>query len=169
MGDVNLFAGLSDPSPDPDSQPFPALAPRTSSSEKPWPLVKDGGYCEPYGPVEVGQHPAGRWVRCREPGGCEERAVPTCLRCGEHLRPGDLLDYADSYAVASILYYGGAPAEFMRDAQFDGLCSALLGARAWHVVPWLEEGMLKAGSGYDLKRFPPELHEAAREWKESEG
>jgi hypothetical protein len=139
-------------------------------AEKPWPLVRDGGYCEPYG-EPWGVEPEGRRVRCREPGAdCQHPAVHAGLRCVEHLRPGDVLDYAESYAVAAILYYeAGCPEDFMRDSQFDGLCSVLLGLRAWRVVPWLEEGMLKAGSGYDLEKFPSELHEAAREWKESIG
>ena len=188
MGDVDLFAGLSDPSPVSSAAAAePALAPRTCPSEqsgqmaqpighlageKPWPPVRDGGYCEPYGPPAEKVEPEGRRLRCREPSAavdCLKPAVASCARCLDHLRPGDLLDYADTYAIASILYYNGAPESYMTDAQFDGLCSALLGARAWRVVPWLEEGMLKAGSGYDLKKFPPELHEAAREWLESDG
>lgn len=171
-GDVDLFAGLSGPSPVPVGA-VDRRSPREPSlqgGEKPWPPVKDGGYCEPHG-EEWGIEPEGRWMTCLEPGAdCTERAVPSCARCAEHLRPRDVLDYADSYAIASILYYSGdAPENFMTDGQFDGICSFLLAARAWRVVPWLEKNMLKAGSGYDLERFPLELHEAARQWKESIG
>ena len=180
VADVDLFAGLGGPSPVSSAvAAVPAPTPRTpppepeaAPGEKPWPPVADGGYCEPYGEVEDFGPPKGRWLRCREPGAdCPEPSVETTSRCLDHLRPGDLLDYADSYAVASILYYSGAEVsvEFMRDAQFDGLCRALLEARAWLVVPWLREGMLKAGSGFVLTHFPPELHEAAREWLESDG
>lgn len=68
--------------------------------------------------------------------------------------------YARKYAVACIAYYGNGES-IMSDAQFDGFCSWLLGRDAWRRVPYLERGMLIAGSGYDLAVFPPELHEAA--------
>ena len=107
-----------------------------------------------------------RWLRCREPGGCKHAAIPTCLRCVEHLRPMDLQHYAEIYAVASILYYG-YDESFFSDPAYDGICSALLDMKAWKKIPWIEKGMLKAGSGYDLKNFPRELHEAAEEWLSS--
>jgi hypothetical protein len=39
--------------------------------------------------------------------------------------------------------------------------------RAWRKVPWLEKEMLKAGSGYDLSKFPEKLHKAAEAWRKS--
>lgn len=106
----------------------------------------------------------GRPVRCRAPEGCEELVVAHSLRCAEHLVHGDLQHYAELYAVASIVYYGGHPGEFMSDTQFDGLCSWLLGHKAWERFLWMEREMLVAGSGYDLAKFPKEMHEAAQEW-----
>ncbi len=82
--------------------------------------------------------------------------------------PGDvdmLLCWAQAYAVASIVYYKALGDPTMDDAAFDDLCQALLQRRAWEQVPWLEEGMLRAGSGYDLAKFPADLHEAAEHWR----
>jgi hypothetical protein len=71
-------------------------------------------------------------------------------------------DYAELYAVASIIYYGGGGhCTGLTDAQFDGLCSWLLQHESWRRVPWLEHGMLKAGSGYDLAVYPGSLRERA--------
>lgn len=103
-------------------------------------------------------------VRCRAPEGCEDLAVAHSLRCVKHLTHGDLQHGVELYAVASIVYYGGHPGEFMSDAQFDGLCSWLKAGKAWEWFPWMEQDMLRAGSGYDLAKFPKELHEAAQEW-----
>lgn len=160
MSDVDLFAGLG-------ASPNGSVLAPESAPTPPSPSPGSDGVCEPYG-EPWGREPEGRQVRCRFPAGCQEESVFGSLRCVDHLRHGDLLDYAESYAVASIVYYGGHESEFMRDAQFDGLCSYLLSRQAWRVVPWLEREMLKAGSGYDVSKFPPELHEAAREWMESE-
>lgn len=107
-----------------------------------------------------------RTVRCRAPEGCEEPAVAHSLRCVKHLAPDDAQHYAELYAVAAIIYYGGHPGEFMRDAQFDGICGWLKAHKAWELFPWMEQDMLRAGSGYDLAKFPKELHEAAQEWLE---
>lgn len=68
-------------------------------------------------------------------------------------------ELAREYAIASIIYYGGSgKCTGMSDANFDGICDWLLKGQAWNVVPWLEREMLKAGSGYDLSRYPEELH-----------
>lgn len=102
-------------------------------------------------------------IRCRAPG-CEDLAIPSTLACVDHIQPDDLVRYAEEYAVASIIYYGGHPGEFMSDARFDGLCDWLLKNKAWETVPWIEREMLLAGSGYDLSKFPVELHKVALAW-----
>ncbi len=90
------------------------------------------------------------------------------MRCREHRALDDdadmVLCWAQEYAVASIIYYQGhAPP--MLDSEFDDLCKVLLGLRAWEQVPWLEQSMLTAGSGYDLAKFPADLHDAAEHWR----
>lgn len=91
---------------------------------------------------------------------CGAEALPTTLVCMEHLAVADVEAYAAEYAVASILYYQHDTA-FMSDHRYDGLCWALKQAKAWTVVSWLDEGMLTAGSGFDLSRFPEKLHALA--------
>ncbi len=71
-------------------------------------------------------------------------------------------DYAELYAVASIIYYGSkGRCTGYSDAQFDGLCHWLLEHESWKRIEWLERDMLRAGSGYDVPIFPPELHARA--------
>lgn len=116
-------------------------------------------------------------MRCRYPD-CEAeawwpgimKARPTWIRCREHRALDDdddmILCWAQEYAVACIVYYAtfaGGPT--MPDWEFDDLCKALLTRRAWGFVSWLEERMLTAGSGYDLAKFPADLHEAAEAWR----
>lgn len=108
-----------------------------------------------------------RTVPCQHPDGCTEESVTTTLRCVAHMKAGDLLAYAQEYAVAAIIYYAGFPAEFMSDHRFDGLCSALLNRKAWKEFPWIEREMLIAGSGYDVAQFPQELHDVAKAWMEA--
>lgn len=105
-----------------------------------------------------------RMAPCQHPDGCSEDAVPTTLRCIDHLAAGDLLAYAQEYAVAAIIYNSGFHAEFMSDSRFDGLCSALLARKAYDEFPWVEYEMLIAGSGYDTTQFPQELHQVAKAW-----
>lgn len=97
------------------------------------------------------RHPS--WIRCREHRGLDDDADM-------------VLCWAQEYAVASIVYYqayAGGPV--MDDTAFDDLCKALLQRRAWEQVPWLELVMLKAGSGYDMAKFPADLHDAAEHWR----
>jgi hypothetical protein len=77
-----------------------------------------------------------------------------------------VLCWAQEYAVACIVYYDELGEPTMPDAEFDDLCQALLGLKAWTQIPWLEEGMLRAGSGYDLGKFPADLHDAAEHWRQ---
>jgi hypothetical protein len=73
-------------------------------------------------------------------------------------------EYAERYAVASIIYYGSpGRCTGMTDAQYDGFADWLRQRRSWLRVAWLEESMLTAGSGYDLTAFPAYLHERARD------
>lgn len=115
---------------------------------------------------------------CNAPGGCERprasgsgsdegfgRDFGSAL-CQEHLEASlddaTELEYAERYAVASIIYYGSPGVNpGMTDAQFDGICERLKKRKAWKRVPYLEQQMLNAGSGYDLAKFPPELHARA--------
>lgn len=119
-------------------------------------------------------------MRCRFPG-CTAEAWwplirgkpgprPSWVRCREHRALDDaedmVLGWAQEYAVACIVYYQSYPGgPIMSDYDFDDLCQALLKFEAWKQVPWLEEQMLVAGSGYDLKKFPADLHEAAEHWR----
>ena len=96
--------------------------------------------------------------------GCQEASVPGTVRCQDHLEPDDMLALAEEYAVASIIYYGGSPGEFMSDGRFDGTCRTLLKAQAWRQMTWLEREALIAGTGYDTKVFPHYLHRAAAQW-----
>ena len=73
-------------------------------------------------------------------------------------------EYAERYAVASIIYYTSpGKCAGMNDAQFDGFARWLLKHRSWKRIPWLEKGLLIAGTGYDVKKFPRYLHERATE------
>lgn len=73
------------------------------------------------------------------------------------------LEFAERYAVASIIYYSDTGIDTgMNDAQFDGICDWLIKRKVWGRIPWLEYDMLRAGTGYDTSKFPPELHEKAR-------
>lgn len=77
-------------------------------------------------------------------------------------------DYAELYAVASIIYYTSkGHCTGHSDAQFDGLCHWLLEHESWKQIAWLEHDMLRAGSGYDVSKFPPELHARAAAQLES--
>lgn len=106
-------------------------------------------------------------MRCLEPGGeCKLDAIHTTARCLEHLIHGDELDYAEAYAIASIVYYSGWDTPFMSDAQFDGLCDWLLKQESYRRIEWLDRGTLIAGSGYVLSDFPEYLHAAAREFRD---
>lgn len=93
---------------------------------------------------------------------CKAEAVPTTLMCMEHIEAGNLDCYAAEYAVASILYYEH-DTQFFSDARYDGLCWHLKQEKAWRTIPWLEESMLSAGSGFDTSRLPAELRELAKE------
>jgi hypothetical protein len=79
-----------------------------------------------------------------------------------------LRQLAQLYGVASILYYrhGVSP---VSDHTFDELCRYLLTnldtAQA-QGADLLEEGMLRAGSGYDLDKFVKPLHEIAAAYAE---
>jgi len=69
---------------------------------------------------------------------------------------------AEQYAVASIIYYTGTGrCPGMTDAQYDGHAAWLLSNKVWQRVTWLDEEMLIAGSGYDVKVFPEYLHKRA--------
>lgn len=94
---------------------------------------------------------------------CDKRigfasAVGLCEPCIDHFTEAAV---AERYAVACIIYYGNGGDTGMSDARFDGFCAWLLGRQAWKRFPYLERGMLAAGSGYDLAKFPKELHEKA--------
>lgn len=72
-------------------------------------------------------------------------------------------EYAESYAVASIIYYSDTGVDTgLSDAQYDGLCDWLLRRQVWKRIPWIERDLLLTGSGYDTSGFPVELHERAQ-------
>lgn len=105
-------------------------------------------------------------MRCRHPDCTRDAQTPESLRCADHWAAGDILRWAQHYAVASIVYYGAFEyGPMMSDAEFDGRCAALLAASAWKQIPWLEREMLIAGSGYILEKFPADLWEAAEHWR----
>ena len=91
---------------------------------------------------------------------CQEEAVPSTVRCTEHLAADRGTAYAEEYAVASILYYQ-YDKSMMRDAQFDGLCQWLLDHKIYNPIDWLDRESLIAGTGYDVK-FPDYLRAYAQ-------
>ncbi len=86
----------------------------------------------------------------------------TAVTCDDCFDDSVELEYAERYAVASIMYYGLSGTDTgLTDAQYDGFCNWLLRRQAWKRIPWLEKEMLRCGSGYDTSKFPAELHERA--------
>ncbi len=99
-------------------------------------------------------------VNCPGGGAHGRDTSGTCEECFELSCE---LEYAEKYAVASIIYYSDTGIDTgMSDAQYDGFCDWLLKRQAWQRIPWIERDMLLAGSGYDTKGFPPELHARAK-------
>ena len=97
---------------------------------------------------------------CLQPGCGEPSIGSLLLRCLDHLDEDLLLMSADTYAVASVLYYEH-DVSAISDALYDGTCHTLLRGQAWKRVLWIEEDILRAGSGYDLSRVPTELRALA--------
>lgn len=80
--------------------------------------------------------------------------------CPQHTDEHSEMGLAREYALACILYYGH-DVSIMPDTAFDALTRRLLKDRTFERIPWVEEELLSAGSGYDLTIFPPDLHELA--------
>jgi hypothetical protein len=102
------------------------------------------------------------------PFGCGRPAVRGWTRCLAHLQPCDRPDgelaLAESFAVASILYYAHDES-FTSDPCFDGGCRYLLDAGATARIPWIDRASLVAGSGAALvPLFPGYLQDVAADW-----
>ncbi|MEE8551557.1 MAG: hypothetical protein V3T08_09930 [Gemmatimonadota bacterium] len=94
---------------------------------------------------------------------CATHHLDTSGTCEECFDLSVELEYAERYAVASIIYYGNTGIDTgMTDAQYDGFCDWLLQRQAWKRVPWIERELLICGSGFDTSKFPPELHARAQ-------
>lgn len=79
--------------------------------------------------------------RCLDPG-CGEDAIPSVLRCLEHLG-STTLEYAEEYAVEVLLRRVQASENLMSAARFDGACAYLLANEAWKEIPWLGRDALR--------------------------